>query len=81
MRIPNYLYLAPSRAWHFRQRIPSDLAKQTGQTAIKRSLGTRDILTAQCRALSLARQYADLLEAIGKLDWKLDLKTLPGLLR
>ena len=44
MRISNYLYLAPSQVWHFRQRLSSDLAKRTGQIFIKRSLGTRDLL-------------------------------------
>lgn len=59
MRIPHYLYLAPSGVWHFRQRLPAHLAKQAGQAAIKRSLGTRDLLTAQRCALELAHRYAE----------------------
>ena len=59
MRIPHYLYLAPSGVWHFRQRLPAHLAKQAGQAAIKRSLRTRDLLTAQRCALELAHRYAE----------------------
>jgi len=58
MRIPNYLRLSPSGIWHFRQRIPSCLARQTGKAEVTKSLGTRDLLIAQCRALSFVRGYA-----------------------
>lgn len=46
MKIPNYLHLAPSGIWHWRQRI--------GGTIVKRSLHTRDRLAAQHAALALA---------------------------
>jgi integrase len=58
MRIPNYLRLAPSGVWHFRQRIPSRQTRKAGKTEITRSLRTRDLLTAQQRALDLAQAYA-----------------------
>ena len=58
MRIPNYLRLAPSGIWHFRQRLPSNQSLKTGRTEITRSLRTRDLLTAQRRALDLAQAYA-----------------------
>lgn len=58
MRIPNYLRLAPSGIWHFRQRLPSNQARLTGKTELTKSLGTRDLLTAQKRALSLVEGYA-----------------------
>lgn len=58
MRIPNYLRLAPSGIWHFRQRIPQPLTQKFGAREFARSLGTRDLLTAQVRALTLAQAYA-----------------------
>jgi integrase len=58
MRIPNYLYLAPSGVWHFRQRLPSHVVRKTGRKEVKRSLRTRDLLTAQQRALNLVQAYA-----------------------
>lgn len=58
MRIPNYLRLAPSGVWHFRQRLPSHQASKTGKTEVTRSLHTRDLLTAQKRALDLVQAYA-----------------------
>ena len=58
MRIPNYLRLAPSGIWHFRQRIPQPFAQKLGARELTRSLGTRDLLTAQARALTLAQAYA-----------------------
>lgn len=61
MRIPNYLRLAPSGVWHFRQRLPSHHARKTGRTEVTRSLHTRDLLTAQKRALGLVERYAQTL--------------------
>jgi hypothetical protein len=58
MRLPNYLLLAPSGVWHFRQRLPSRLARALGRSFIKASLHTRDTQEAQWRALILARRYA-----------------------
>ncbi|TPG05350.1 integrase [Rhodanobacter glycinis] len=58
MRFPHYLYRTASQIWHFRQRIPSDLQVLMGRAVIKRTLRTRDVLTAQRRALELAQQYA-----------------------
>jgi integrase len=58
MRIPNYLRLAPSGIWHFRQRLPSNQVRKTGKHEVTRSLRTRDLLTAQQRALDLAQAYA-----------------------
>ncbi|RDS78735.1 hypothetical protein DWU98_21355 [Dyella monticola] len=58
MRIPNCLRLAPSGIWHFRQRLPSRQARETGKHEVTRSLGTRDLLTAQQRALALVQAYA-----------------------
>ena len=58
MRIPNYLRLAPSGIWHFRQRIPSRQTRKTGKTEITKSLGTSDLLSAQQRALVLVQAYA-----------------------
>lgn len=58
MRIPNYLRLAPSGVWHFRQRLPSNQARETGKTELTKSLGTRDLPTAQKRALALVQGYA-----------------------
>ncbi|HET9818904.1 MAG TPA: site-specific integrase [Rhodanobacteraceae bacterium] len=46
MKVPNYLYLAPSGVWHFRARV--------GGRTVKRSLHTRDRLAAQRAALTLA---------------------------
>ena len=40
MRIPHFLTRAPSGVWHFRQRVPADIAPKMGCAAIKRSLGT-----------------------------------------
>lgn len=61
MRIPNYLRLAPSGVWHFRQRLPSRQARETGKTELTKSLGTRDLLTAQKRALAIVQAYAQTL--------------------
>ncbi|WP_157511052.1 DUF6538 domain-containing protein [Frateuria sp. Soil773] len=58
MRIPNYLRLAPSGIWHFRQRIPSRQTRKAGKHEVTRSLRTRDLLTAQQRALILVQAYA-----------------------
>jgi hypothetical protein len=58
MRIPNYLYLAPSGIWHFRLRVPQDLVEKIGQDAFKKSLQTRELLSAQRYALEWASQYA-----------------------
>lgn len=68
MRIPNYLRLAPSGIWHFRQRLPSHQARKTGQTEVTRSLRTRDLLTAQKRALGLVEAYAQNLTQVGGLS-------------
>ncbi|MBE1161113.1 DUF6538 domain-containing protein [Dyella acidiphila] len=58
MRIPNYLQRAPSGIWHFRQRIPAHSAQKLGKVEVKRSLQTRDLFTAQRRALALVQAYA-----------------------
>lgn len=58
MRIPNYLRLAPSGIWHFRQRLSAAQVGRTGQVEVTRSLRTRDLLTAQQRALVLVQAYA-----------------------
>ncbi len=58
MRLPHYLYLAPSGVWHFRQRLPAHLTSVCGRAFIKASLHTRDTQEAQWRALELARRYA-----------------------
>lgn len=58
MRIPNYLRLAPSGIWHFRQRLSVAQARKIGRREITRSFGTRDLLTAQRRALDLVQAYA-----------------------
>jgi integrase len=58
MRIPNYLRLAPSGIWHFRQRLPLNQSRKTGKHEITRSLHTQDLLTAQQRALDLVQAYA-----------------------
>ncbi|MDR3445442.1 DUF6538 domain-containing protein [Dyella sp.] len=67
MRIPNYLRLAPSGVWHFRQRLPSRQARETGKTELTKSLGTRDLLTAQKRALGLVEGYAESFTKVGGL--------------
>lgn len=64
MRIPSFLVRAPSGVWHFRQRVPADIAPKVGCAAIKRSLGTRDTLSAQLRALTLAQRYAWVFELV-----------------
>lgn len=64
MRIPHYLRRAPSGIWHFRQRVTSHLTQKTGQREISRSLKTRDLLTAQRRALDLAQAYAQSLTQV-----------------
>lgn len=46
MKVPNYLHLAPSGVWFFRARVAGRI--------VKRSLHTRDRLTAQRQALALA---------------------------
>ncbi|WP_114241457.1 DUF6538 domain-containing protein [Dyella sp. C9] len=74
MRIPNYLRLAPSGIWHFRQRLPSNQARLTGKTELTKSLGTRDLLTAQKRALALVQGYAQSQQGDG--EW-LRLMTRP----
>jgi integrase len=61
MRLPNYLQRAPSGTWHFRQRVPADLQLLFGCRFFKRSLRTRDMLTAQRLALDLAEAYARLI--------------------
>jgi hypothetical protein len=60
MRLPSYLHLAPSGVWHFRQRVPADLIRAFGMRLFKRTLHTRDVLTARRLALRLAEQYAQL---------------------
>lgn len=65
MRISNYLRLAPSGIWHFRQRIPSRQTRKTGKSEITRSLRTRDLLTAQQRALILVEAYAQAITVRG----------------
>jgi hypothetical protein len=46
MRIPNYLYLAPSGIWHFRLRVPQDLVEKIGRLAFQNSLQTRELMSA-----------------------------------
>lgn len=62
MRLPNYLQLAPSGVWHFRQRVPADLLHIFKQRFVKHSLRTRDVLSAQRLALAFADRYARLIE-------------------
>jgi hypothetical protein len=68
MRIPNYLHLAPSGVWHFRQRLPIHVVRTTGRKEVKQSLRTRDLFTAQRRALDLVQAYA---QAFTKIDGEL----------
>ena len=49
MRLPHYVRRAPSGVFHFRKRIPGG--------EIRRTLRTRDPMTAQLRALQLAGLY------------------------
>jgi len=44
MRIPNYLYLAPSGVWHFRQRLPTYPGKEQNPTL--QFLGVKYALTS-----------------------------------
>jgi len=62
MRIPNYLLLPASGIRHFRQRVPQDLVAKLGRTEFKKSLGTRELLTAQVRALAWAERYAQVFD-------------------
>lgn len=62
MRLPNYLQLAPSGVWHFRQRVPADLLHIFKRKFVKHSLRTRDVLASQRLALALADRYARLIE-------------------
>ena len=58
MKIPHYLHRAPSGVWHYRQRLPRDLAAMLDQQAIKRSLHTCDLRSAQRAAFDLSGRYA-----------------------
>lgn len=58
MKIPHYLHRAPSGVWHYRQRLPRDLAAVLKQQAIKRSLHTYDLRSAQRAAFNLSGRYA-----------------------
>lgn len=62
MRLPNYLQLAPSGVWHFRQKVPADISHIFKKRFFKRSLRTRDVLVARRLALAFADQYARLIE-------------------
>jgi integrase len=61
MRLPHYLHRSPTGIWHFRQRVPSDLIAVLGKQFIKKSLHTRDVLSAQRLALTLADRYAQVI--------------------
>lgn len=76
MRLPNYLFLAPSGVWHYRQRIPGAIARRMGRTFIKRSLATCDPKTAQLRALTLSTRYAQIFEAVRAMPDKTDVQKL-----
>ncbi|MEY2115316.1 MULTISPECIES: DUF6538 domain-containing protein [Rhodanobacter] len=78
MRIPNYLRLAPSGIWHFRQRIPSRQTRKTDKTEITKSLGTRDLLTAQQRALNLVQAYARTFTQVGGLSVSVAMDGVPS---
>jgi integrase len=64
MRLSNYLHRPSSGVWHFRQRVPADLAHVLGQKFFKRTLHTRDVLEAQRLALGVARGYAQLIQQL-----------------
>jgi len=78
MRISNYLRLAPSGVWHFRQRLSSNRARETGRHEVTRSLGTRDLLTAQQRALVFVQAYARISTQIGGLGVSVAMDGLPS---
>ncbi|WP_333679238.1 DUF6538 domain-containing protein [Dyella sp.] len=78
MRIPNYLRLATSGIWHFRQRIPTYLSRKAGKTEITKSLRTRDLLTAQRRALALVQAYAQPFTQVGGLGVSVAKDGLPS---
>lgn len=61
MRLPHYLHRSPTGIWHFRQRMPSDLIAVFGKQFLKKSLYTRDVLSAQRLALDVADAYAQLI--------------------
>jgi integrase len=61
MRFPHYLHRSPTGIWHFRQRVPSDLIAVLGKQFLKKSLHTRDVLSAQRLALDVADAYAQLI--------------------
>ena len=62
MKIPHYLYRAPSGVWHFRQRLPASLSRAAGRRCVKHSLRTCDVRDAQFRAITLAQRYAQCFE-------------------
>ena len=78
MRISNYLRLAPSGIWHFRQRLSSHQACKTGKHEVTRSLRTRDLLTAQQRALNLAQAYAQTFTQVGGLRVSVAMDGVPS---
>lgn len=67
MRLPAYLHRPPSGGWHFRQRVPANLTFCFGQTFLKKTLRTRDVLEAQRLALGVARGYAQLIKQLREL--------------
>ncbi|MBM7130986.1 DUF6538 domain-containing protein [Dyella mobilis] len=78
MRIPNYLRLATSGIWHFRQRFPTHLSRKAGKTEITKSLRTRDLFTAQRRALALVQAYAQAFAQVGGLGVSVARDGLPS---
>jgi hypothetical protein len=61
MRLPHYLVCPPSGMWQFRQRMPSELQSLLGPKCFKRSLRTRDVLTAPRLALDVAERCAQII--------------------
>ncbi|WP_414649544.1 DUF6538 domain-containing protein [Dyella sp.] len=78
MHIPNYLRLATSGNWHFRQRIPTHLSRNASKTEITKSLRTRDLFTAQRRALALVQAYAQTFAQVGGLGLSVAKDGLPS---
>lgn len=58
MRLAHHLLRHPSGVWHFRLIVPADLQALIGRRVIKKSLGTRDPVTARLWAYRLGAQYA-----------------------
>ena len=59
MRIPHYLIRSPSGIYTFRLIVPRHLREPLRRRVIKRSLHTRDLVTARASALSLFVMFRD----------------------